>query len=714
MSKNNSKKQYEPDVIHTLIEKVNTNKVLDIFRSDLKIDYLPCIYTLISYLESGGKLTVPYYTVEDREDGRLEASNSAMRLLNGIRAYIFKDTHYDIDFKNCHPTLAYHILTHSCGLGGYNVEAFSNYKKYIDDRTELVANGVISKKEVLVFLNDPKINVTCSKSSTDDILRQNILKEAVLISTIITQKFQKKFFDVVETYERSELDRLFDTMQSNDITVASLIKDGLLVEKCNIKKLNNVIESFNQFSKTGLVAALKPWKPVELNIENTNRFDFEDPTISNDISKVQAKVYSSPQHIFAENYQLFKKVIRMTDSPNFILKKGNRQAAIIKKLDYPFKIPKGRTVPLKSVLEVCPQLFQVDRLTYFQPSNEDEFSIFPGFLVNDKDVQEDYEDHIKPILHHLLAVWSDNDEIFYNFILDWFAAIVQKQPFKTETLIVLYGEEGDGKSCLYEFIEKKIFGSLALTLTGSDKLTRSFNSHLSGKLLVCLEELRGDNDKTSNHDLDRIKALITQLTIDIEKKGIDVITDNNSINMIGFTNNPNPIRAVKGVNRRLVQKTTSSIYKGNRKYFTEFKKYLDTDPTAAQCFYTFLKNRKVDISKLLFDKPETEEKFFNQWMCMNPIDKTIYHILNDNDEVEISSADFINIIPPCFANIKPSRITVGRRLRKLNFDVKTINGCSMYTISKDKFKIEKSLMDVYISIKGDQDFEKVEKCVIDP
>ena len=62
------------------------------------------------------------------------------------------------------------------------------------------------------------------------------------------------------------------------------------------------------------------------------------------------------------------------------------------------------------------------------------------------------EEH--PFFKHILKRWCDNDVNQYNFMINWFAHLIQKPWEKMRTSLILMGDEGAGKGCVIEIIAK--------------------------------------------------------------------------------------------------------------------------------------------------------------------------------------------------------------------------------------------------------------------
>jgi hypothetical protein len=116
----------------------------------------------------------------------------------------------------------------------------------------------------------------------------------------------------------------------------------------------------------------------------------------------------------------------------------------------------------------------------------------------------------------------------------------------------------------------------------------TFANGMVGKVLVQVDEVK------SLHDFsDKLKDLITNTTVNYEKKGKDSIVLPNLANFIFTSNNANAL-TVSTDDRRFVLFNCSDKYKGNQEYFKDLGEQL-MRLEVSRAFYDFLMAR--DLSK---------------------------------------------------------------------------------------------------------------------
>ena len=197
---------------------------------------------------------------------------------------------------------------------------------------------------------------------------------------------------------------------------------------------------------------------------------------------------------------------------------------------------------------------------------------------------------LQNILYHFKVVANYNNKV-YEYLLNYFAHLVQKPHIKTSVCLLIQGKQGTGKTTLVENLLKRIMGLKYVYDTDDiDSIVGKFNSAIAGKFMVVLNEATG---RDTNQVVDKIKNIITRTSVNIEYKGIDPFPSIDYCNYAFTTNNIKPIAITKD-DRRFQILECSDKYKGDVKYFTKLFTSINDDKTIYN-FYKFLMNR--DISK---------------------------------------------------------------------------------------------------------------------
>jgi hypothetical protein len=205
-----------------------------------------------------------------------------------------------------------------------------------------------------------------------------------------------------------------------------------------------------------------------------------------------------------------------------------------------------------------------DRTRYdgivFEPNQDTPgyYNLWQGFPIQpQKGPCQKFLKHIHDNVCH------GNNEHFRWFIA-WWASIIQRPNQKLETCICVVGEEGTGKSFVAEAF-KHLLGRYATTVSKSEHIFGRFNAHMASLLLLHAEEAFWADDRKSEG---RIKDLITGKTHQIEKKGYDLISLNNYMNLFVTSNESRPVPAGMDARRFAIWKI-SDAHKRDWQYFAE-------------------------------------------------------------------------------------------------------------------------------------------------
>ena len=226
---------------------------------------------------------------------------------------------------------------------------------------------------------------------------------------------------------------------------------------------------------------------------------------------------------------------------------------------------------------------QYDTIT-FAPGREVEgaYNMWAGFTCEaTKGECYLYLDHIKE------NVCGGNIE-YYNYLLDWMARTVQ-QPGKTgEVAVVLRGRQGTGKGVFIKTFGS-LFGRHFLQVSDAKHMTGAFNAHLRDCVVLFGDEAFYAGDKRHESTL---KGLITEDTMSVEQKGVDVFSAGNFLHIMMASNSTWVVPADVNERRFFVLDVQATRIQ-DTEYFENIKKQMKNGGKEALLYY--LLNR--DISK---------------------------------------------------------------------------------------------------------------------
>lgn len=128
----------------------------------------------------------------------------------------------------------------------------------------------------------------------------------------------------------------------------------------------------------------------------------------------------------------------------------------------------------------------------------------------------------------------DGDGEAVDAIMDWMAHLVQHPEEKMNFGILLQGTQSIGKSALVKTLSRVLGPSNVNPNLPTSALMSNFTEWMSGKLLICIEEIRDWDNKFKIYN--QMKDLITGETVRINPKGLPPFCVPNRSNFFCLTN----------------------------------------------------------------------------------------------------------------------------------------------------------------------------------
>lgn len=242
---------------------------------------------------------------------------------------------------------------------------------------------------------------------------------------------------------------------------------------------------------------------------------------------------------------------------------------------------------------------------------------------NDDEIYEEVEDDIKKVI---------DDK--YNYIMNFFKCIFNRK--KNNTILCLTGLQGTGKSTINYIINKILKYNISHSEQGSGVFSQ-FNKYQSG-LFFGIEELEISDKAGNENNFAKLKDMITNPRIEINKKGIESENVKNVCNYIITSNNINLFK-LENSDRRTTIFNMFKRPKEGKQYFIDLYKIIKNKECLIN-FYNYVKYSKfgdfdnIDIFKvqdalittekenLIINTSDTYNKFLiNFYNLLNYIDK---------------------------------------------------------------------------------------------
>jgi hypothetical protein len=133
---------------------------------------------------------------------------------------------------------------------------------------------------------------------------------------------------------------------------------------------------------------------------------------------------------------------------------------------------------------------------------------------------------------HILNILANGNETHAKYILDWMAYVVQHPEVPAQAALAFTGQQGSGKGVVW-----RSFGDLFAPhrehFYDQNQFTGKFNANLGKAVFVFLDEAIWGGDKTI---IGKVRAMITEPTLQIEPKGIDSMTVPNRLSIVSCSN----------------------------------------------------------------------------------------------------------------------------------------------------------------------------------
>ena len=331
-----------------------------------------------------------------------------------------------------------------------------------------------------------------------------------------------------------------------------------------------------------------------------------------------------------------------------------------------------------------------------------ELNLCPPMKAQHKKPYKDYDEITKQgvdaMLHFIKEVLASDNINSYNYLIKWIANMLKGN--KNDSCLYLKGQEGIGKSTLFEFLKNYVIGTDLLLESGSEPLRNNYNGILAGKLLVVFEELENISSNEWTFISSKLKRYITSNTYTIEEKYMKMEQTNNINNYIINSNN-DAIRDDDG--RRYFILDVSHKYKQNKVYYGKLREK-SFNNFVGEAFYTYM--LEVDTNGFIPQQfPITQSKlnafakrldkvyeFIKEQFILTKTD--LHHTTKELYEIYAGYCQVRNIK-------KIDKTSFSEKLKQVNINYIKTNGNTWY-----KYSI-KSLIDIANSNKWLHELDEI-------
>lgn len=434
-----------------------------------------------------------------------------------------------------------------------------------------------------------------------------------------------------------------------------------------------------------------PWDPSEIRKKVDNAYDYGANAVG---AKAPEADFDPVTEFTDKNYlQEMNKsyAVLFNEGESAILfetvdEKGRPKREFMKETAFrrkfsPYVVQQGRG-PAKTYADVW--LDWIGRRQYaglcFRPELEPKnnyYNLWRGFVYQSRPYAEANPSArlgFDMFLGHVKDNVCNGDATLFNWLMGYFAHMVQKPFERPHTTLVFRGRKGVGKNVLIERIGKLIGSTHFLVAHDSRYLTSNFNGHLDSCLMLVLDEAFWSGDKAAEG---KLKGLTTAPEIMIERKGKEPYMVDNLVRLVVIGNEDWLVPA-SADERRYAVFDVGEGRKQDRKYFAQMCALMDAKG-GAEILMHYLKNfdlSKVDVNDaphtagLADQKIDSLSAFENFWYQCLIEGRIVGAAFSNKWELQVDKAVFRQAFSHYCRerNIKswsPSETTIGRDLRKV-------------------------------------------------
>jgi len=575
--------------------------------------------------------------MKDGEHGRLFSNESIQQLDGAIRGYLFNGITTDIDCKNCHPTLLEYICKKH-NIKCYKLTEYVNnvdiYKEEIPDCKMAIIRMINNKKKCYHkndFLNELDKQI---KSIQKELIKIDEYKR--MFESAVDNKednIEGSFINrVLCHYENKVLMVMVEFLTKNNIEITTLMYDGLMIYgDINDELLTEMEDEI--YTKIGV--------NIELTTKEHSKVITDE--CLEELDEVEEydkdKSFESMRDVFEKNH------CKIVNKALFIKETGDRNIIMTRKqmrdayehLQHN-ELKDGKVI-FKSFIEKwfsTNSIRRYDDVGIYPTGLKCPDNIYNLWTPFDMEKIDTYEKKdISLILSHIKLLCGNNDEV-YDYMIKWIAQMIQ-YPYVKSICPTLISREGAGKGRFIELLRKMMGKSKVYeTSSPSRDVWGNFNGVMSDTYLVNLNEL---SKKDTLESEGRIKALITDPTISINKKGVDTYEIPSHHHFIITTNSEEPINTRQDDRRNLIIRSSDEKI-GDEEYFKTLVEMMNDIDVIKSC-YEYFKSIPDMNNFCKLELPVTEYHSELKQLSLTPIELFIRHYVENamKDEFDIRTAD---------------------------------------------------------------------------
>lgn len=250
------------------------------------------------------------------------------------------------------------------------------------------------------------------------------------------------------------------------------------------------------------------------------------------------------------------------------------------------------------------------------PEKSTKFNLWTGFSV-----EPDPNASCVLFLDHLKNIICSGNEAHYDYLIKWFAHMVQFPQIKPGVAVIARGLKGTGKDTPFEYFGK-IVSKNYVPLGSTKELFAKFNVYLEKALLVHMQEgfWAGNSQEGSE-----LKSIITSNIQSCEPKGVNRYNVDSYLRLFISSNSEWVVPATSD-ERRFFIVDVSNEKMQDIDYFTALRKEMNGDGPAALLYHL----SQIDLTNFVIFKPLGTRALDEQKVHgLKGVSKFIYNCLQE-------------------------------------------------------------------------------------
>jgi hypothetical protein len=553
--------------------------------------------------------------------GRLYGSAGSFETLEKeCRGTMCQEFYHDIDIVNCHPVILCQFASMYYNTRLVELERYcanrDSYLSMIADDRDTAKQAVIS----VLYGGRPKNDFLMPLYAEIREFTQFLMQQREYIDLLNAVVHEKNVHGsflayICQSLEREVMLVMKQSLESDGWIVDVLAYDGVMVRK---NKDNNLVSSLDN-----VVRAIKEQTDYDVSVVEKAFSSFEIQETKEEIAPgVLKEDYIAMKVEFESNHFYFIPTNQYVEIDNGVInyydlahaseyfKQHWRFQVSSKFGDYVEFFKLWREDPTRRSIKVVDFKPTDDPFTYVAPL---EFA-YKSYTCQPN--PEALEFFLKTVRSN-----TRNDPVLYDWVIKYFAHMLQFPFDVPKTGIVFTGEKGSGKDTITDLLIDYVIGhNFSKNYQSNNQFFDRYDCDRANKFLVKLEEA---DRKACFSEGSTLKSLITANYNTFNPKVKKEYTVPNYIRYIFTTNGANPVQVDEG-ERRFVIIPCNSELKHNRAYWIELRKVLFS-PEGGLAVAQYLLNIDLNgfdirslppndyMAQVIESEKSSETRFIEQW-----------------------------------------------------------------------------------------------------